>query len=152
MDMKTLILLAAVAILLVVACSEKKSASAGREGRGEPIAVQVLERWQAGNAINVALLVQEPEFFNKEAALQAVAENCGENCNMAYFYKNKAAYDLHAYSRTNFTNPDLRYGGNYQKMVKAQAAWKKKNGNWQKVGDGLIATVGFGEYEPFPYK
>lgn len=109
--------------------------------------VRVLEKWPN----NVALLVLDDKQFNEVTAKELAKKQCGD-CAVAYFYKTQEAYDLHAYKRTMFTNPDTEFGGDFKKMVRAEEKWKESNGNWNKVKNNLIATVAMDEYSEFPLK
>jgi hypothetical protein len=135
-------LLALNMLVLLSGCTESKQSTQ----------MEVLEKWQAGDAFNVALLVPDTSQFNSRTAFEAVSEYCGEKCNVAYFYGTKGAYDLHALSRSTFTNPNIDYGGDIKRMIKAQNEWKVKDNNWKKVQENLIATVSFDDFQPYPYK
>jgi uncharacterized lipoprotein NlpE involved in copper resistance len=113
--------------------------------------VEVLEKWHFGeNGENIALLVKDTANFSESVAKLAAAERCEGECNVVYFYRTKEAYNLHAYKRTKFSNSDAF--GSPKKLAKAQKVWENTNGNWEKVQNGLLATISFGEFSPYPYK
>lgn len=111
----------------------------------------LLETWSHGaNNQNIAILIKDTTSFNSERAKEISEEICNGPCTNAYFYANMDAYQLHAYKRTTFDNSNTSI--DIKKLVATENEWKNTDNHWKTVQDNLIATLSFGEFNPYPYK
>lgn len=112
-----------------------------------------LEKWKSsGGGKNVAILLVGIDSLTENQAIELALDQCQGKCQVAYFYSNEQAYNLHAFKRTNFSDPYVQFNGDMKKMIKAEEKWKKEDNHWKTVQDGLVARLAFDEFVTYPLR